>query len=97
MNEFGYQTKACSCFNTSTIRLLLKNPVYCTASVEFYNYFHENGGGPFEIKAAFDEIHGLSVYNKTDQEKFEDADSTFISPNFAQVISKSKCQNGSSP
>lgn len=30
----------------------------------------------------FDGQHGLSAYNKTDQEKFEDSDSTFISPKF---------------
>lgn len=34
----------------------------------------------------FDGQHGLSAYNKTDQEKFEDSDSTFISPKFVQTV-----------
>ena len=34
----------------------------------------------------FDGLHGLSAYNKTDQEKFEDSDSTFISPKFVQAV-----------
>ena len=34
----------------------------------------------------FDGLHGLSAYNKTDQEKFEDSDSTSISPKFVQTV-----------
>ena len=34
----------------------------------------------------FDGQHGLSVYNKTEQEKYEDSDSTFISPKFIQTV-----------
>ena len=36
MNELGYHTKIGSKFNTSTTRLLLKNPVYCTADENAY-------------------------------------------------------------
>ena len=87
MNKLGYRTKAGSKFNASTTRLLLKNPVYCIADENAYNYFYENGGGLCEELSAFDGQHGLSAYNKTDQEKFEDADSTFISPKFVQIMS----------
>lgn len=87
MNKLGYRTKAGSKFNASTTRLLLKNPVYCVADENVYNYFYENGGGLCEELSAFDGQHGLSAYNKTDQEKFEDADSTFISPKFVQIMS----------
>lgn len=34
----------------------------------------------------FDGTHGLSAYNKTDQEKYEGSDSTFISPKYVQTI-----------
>lgn len=87
MNELGYRTKIGSKFNTSTTRLLLKNPVYCVADEMAYNYFYENGGGVCAELSEFDGQHGLSAYNKTDQEKFEDADSTFVSPKFVQLMS----------
>ena len=87
MNKLGYRTKTDSKFNASTTRLLLKNPVYCVADENVYNYFYENGGGLCEELSAFDGQHGLSAYNKTDQEKFEDADSTFVSPKFVQIMS----------
>ena len=87
MNELGYRTKIGSKFNASTTRLLLKNPVYCVADENTYNYFYENGGGLCAELSEFDGQHGLSAYNKTDQEKFEDADSTFISPKFVQIMS----------
>ena len=87
MNKLGYRTKSGSKFNTSTTRLLLKNPVYCVADENAYNYFYENGGGLCADPSEFDGQHGLSAYNKTDQEKFEDADSTFISPKFVQLMS----------
>ena len=51
------------------------------------NYFYENSGGLCEELSAFDGQHGLSAYTKTGQEKFEDADSTFISPKFVQIMS----------
>ena len=87
MNELGHHTKIGSKFNTSTTRLLLKNPVYCTADESAYNYFLEHNGGLCGDISDFDGQHGISAYNKTDQEKFEDADSTFISPKFVQLMS----------
>lgn len=87
INGLGYRTKIGSKFNASTTRLLLKNPVYCVADENAYNYFYEDGGGLCTELSEFDGQHGLSAYNKTDQEKFEDADSTFISPKFVQIMS----------
>ena len=87
MNELGYRTKVGSKFNTSTTKLLLKNPVYCTADESAYNYFLEHNGGLCGDISDFDGQHGISAYNKTDQEKFEDADSTFIAPKFVQLMS----------
>lgn len=87
MNELGFRTKIGSKFNSSTTRLLLKNPIYCTADEASYNYFLEHNGGLCDDVSAFDGSHGLSAYNKTDQEKFEDEDSTFISPKFVQLMS----------
>ena len=88
MNELGYRTKIGGRFNSSTTRLLLKNPVYCTADENAYHYFLEHNGGLCGDISGFDGQHGISAYNKTDQEKFEDADSTFISPKFVQLMSQ---------
>ena len=71
MNELGYRTKVGSKFNSSTTRLLLKNPVYCAADESAYNYFLEHNGGLCGDISDFDGQHGISAYNKTDQEKFE--------------------------
>lgn len=40
----------------------------------------------FGDKEDFDGVHGISAYNKTEQEKYEDSDSTFISPKFVQTV-----------
>ena len=87
MNQLGFRTKAGGEFNSSTTRLLLKNPVYCTADEKAYDYFLEHNGGLCGDISDFDGQHGISAYNKTDQEKFENTDSTFISPKFVQLMS----------
>lgn len=56
------------------------------ADEKSYNYFLDHDGNVFGDKADFDGVHGLSAYNKTDQEKYEDSDSTFISPKFVQTV-----------
>ena len=65
----------------------------CTADKRSYNYFIEHDGNVFGDMTEFDGTHGLSAYNKTDQEKYEDSDSTFISPKYVQTIeSKPVCE-----
>lgn len=86
MNEEGYRTQAGVEFNASTTRFVLRNPIYCIANEKSYNYFLDHDGNVFGDKEDFDGIHGLSAYNKTDQEKYEDSDSTFISPKFVQTV-----------
>ena len=61
-----YETKHGSKFTTSTIRLILRNPIYCVADEFSYNYFLEKGGNLFGDISEFDGQHGLSSYNKTD-------------------------------
>lgn len=86
MNQEGFRTPSGAEFNTSTTRLVLRNPIYCTADKRSYDYFIDHEGNVFGDLFDFDGQHGLSAYNKTDQEKFEDSDSTFISPKFVQTI-----------
>lgn len=86
MNLEGYRTPSGAEFNASTTRLVLRNPIYCTADRRSYDYFIDHEGNVFGDLLDFDGQHGLSAYNKTDQEKFEDSDSTFISPKFVQAV-----------
>lgn len=86
MNKEGFRTPAGAKFNASTTRLVLRNPIYCTADKRSYDYFIDHEGNVFGDLADFDGQRGLSAYNKTDQEKYEDSDSTFISPKFVQTI-----------
>ena len=86
MNREGYRTPSGAQFNTSTTRLVLRNPIYCTADQRSYDYFINHDGNVFGDLSEFDGQHGLSVYNKTEQEKYEDSDSTFISPKFIQTV-----------
>lgn len=86
MNREGYRTPSGAQFNTSTTRLVLKNPIYCTADQRSYDYFINHDGNVFGDLSEFNGQHGLSVYNKTEQEKYEDSDSTFISPKFIQTV-----------
>ena len=86
MNEEGFHTPSGATFNASTTRLVLRNPIYCTADKRSYDYFIAHDGNVFGDMIEFDGTHGLSVYNKTDQEKYEGSDSTFISPKYVQTI-----------
>jgi site-specific DNA recombinase len=48
----------------------------------------EQDGNLFGEMSEFDGQHGLSSYNKTDQEKVEDEESTFLNPKFSQLLSR---------
>lgn len=78
-----YKTKLGAEFTASTVRLILKNPIYCTADERAYDYFLEHDGNIFGDLSEFDGTHGISAYNKTDQCKIEDEESTFFNPKFS--------------
>ena len=55
-----FDTKHGAKFTTSTIRLILRNPIYCAADEFSYNYFLEHDGNLFGDMSEFDGRHGLS-------------------------------------
>jgi len=83
-----YATKNGAKFTTNSIRTILRNPIYCVADEYSHNYFLERDGNLFGELSEFDGKHGLSSYNKTDQVKVEDEDSTFLNPKFSQLLSR---------
>ncbi len=73
LNREGYRTQSGNVFNTSTIRLILKNPIYCIAEKVSYDYSMEQ-----DKMGIFLEIWMILMD--------EDSDSTFISSKFVQTI-----------
>lgn len=73
-------------FNTSTTGLVLKNPICRTVDQRSYDYFINHDKNVFGDLFEFDGHYGLSVYNKTEQKKYADSDSAFISPKFIQAV-----------
>ena len=80
-----YKTKNGAEFTALAVRDIVKNPIYCTADERAYNYFLDKGGNIFGEFTEFTGKNGISVYNRTDQYKIEDDDSTFFNPKFSQV------------
>lgn len=81
-----HDTKNGAKFTTSAIRTILRNPIYCTADEKAYHYFLDHDGNIYGELSEFDGSHGLSCYNKTDQCKIEDENSTFFNPKFSQIM-----------
>ncbi len=79
-----HTTKNGAAFTTLAVKDILKNPIYCVADRDAYQYFLDNGANIFGEIEDFDGNHGISAYNKTDQMKLEDENSTFFNPKFTQ-------------
>lgn len=67
--ENNIKTKAGKYFNTSTLNVILANPVYCIADELIHKYFKKLGSDIAGNIREFDGIHGLMVFNKNDIKK----------------------------
>ena len=94
MNEEGFHTPSGAAFNASTTRLVWKNPIYCTADKRSYDYFIDHDGNVFGDMIEFDGTHGLSAYNKTDQEKYEAVTAHLSLPNMFRPLKASLLASG---
>ena len=81
----NYTTKNGARFTVLAVKDILKNPIYCTADALSYQYFLDSGANIFGGIEKFDANHGLAVYNKTDQMKVEDYESTFFNPKYVKA------------
>lgn len=52
-----------------SIKAILQNPVYMIADADAWSWFREQGVEVFSPREAFDGVHGIIAYNRTDQEK----------------------------
>ena len=65
----GFKTKKGNYFTRFSVKAILQNPVYMVADEEAYDFFIKNDTGLFSEHDAFDGVHGMMAYNRTDQEK----------------------------
>ena len=65
----GIKTKNGKFFTRFSIKAILQNPVYMIADEEAYHYFVEAESDLSSGQDAFDGIHGIMAYNRTNQGK----------------------------
>ena len=65
----GLKTKNGKLFTRFSIKAILQNPVYMIADEDAYNYLVNENTDLNSDKEAFDGIHGIMAYNRTNQEK----------------------------
>ena len=63
------KTKRGNDFTRFSIKGILQNPVYMIADEDAKQYLEDNGVFLYADLAAFDGVHGMMVYNRTEQEK----------------------------
>ncbi len=63
-NNLGIPTKTGNLWNHSQMQRILKNPLYCTADLDAYQYFSTLGIEIASEQSEFDGIHGLIYYNR---------------------------------
>ncbi|MCD7944911.1 MAG: recombinase family protein [Clostridia bacterium] len=75
----GIKTKNGKDFTRFSIKSILHNPVYAIADRDTYDYFVKADSDLFADIEAFDGVHGIMPYNRTDQEKGKTT--VFLPPN----------------
>ena len=65
----GIKTKNDRYYTRFSIKAILQNPVYLIADQDAYGYFAERNAELFSSAEEFDGVHGMMIYNRTDQEK----------------------------
>ncbi|MGN0348056.1 MAG: recombinase family protein [Roseburia sp.] len=65
----GIRTKNKKYFTRFSIKAILQNPVYLIADEDAYHYFVGADANLFSSREDFDGVHGMMVYNRTEQGK----------------------------
>ncbi len=85
LNDNGILTRNGKKHTRTSVKTILRNPVYCIADKDALDYFSEFCETIYAEDSEFDGEHGLMVYNKTDQKKEKKDDSTLLEPKFTQI------------
>ncbi len=86
LNDNGILTRNGKPHTRTSVKTILRNPVYCIADRDSLAYFSEFCETIYAEEHEFDGQHGLMVYNKTDQQKKKKEDSTLLEPKFTQIV-----------
>ena len=84
LNKEGWKTRLGCEFRIIAVKDMIRNPVYCVADQDSYQYFLDIGCNLYGEKSDYDGVHGISVYNRTTQMREESDDSTFLNPEFSR-------------
>ncbi len=79
-------TKNGAAHTKTSVKNILSNPVYGIADAVLYQYFQALGVSIYASREEFDGIHGMMVYNKTEQLKIASEESTAIHPKYVQRV-----------
>lgn len=85
LNSKGILTRNGKKHTRTSVKTILRNPVYCIADKDSLAYFLEFCETIYAEESEFDGKHGLMVYNKTDQKKEKKDTSTLLDPQFRQT------------
>jgi len=84
LNDEGFKTSNGNDFTLVAVKNILQNPVYAIADEDMRSYFTSFDVPIWADDADFDGVRGIMAYNKTEQFKEIDADSTALDPKYTQ-------------
>ena len=84
MNDEGFKTSNDNEFRPLAVKDILLNPVYAIADADMKGYFTSFDVPIWAEDADFDGVRGVMAYNKTEQFKEIDSESTALDPKYTQ-------------
>jgi len=84
LNKEGFKTKEGKDFTLVAVKNILQNPVYATADADMQSYFQSFDVPIWSEEQDFDGIHGIMAFNKTEQIRELDKDSTVLDPKYVK-------------
>ena len=84
INNEGFKTNKNNDFTNIAVKNILQNPVYAIADKDMQSYFTSFDVPIWAEDSAFKGVNGIMAYNKTEQYKDIDVDSTALDPQYTQ-------------
>ncbi|MCL2378722.1 MAG: recombinase family protein [Defluviitaleaceae bacterium] len=84
INNEGFKTNKNNDFTNIAVKNILQNPVYAIADKDMQRYFTSFDVPIWAEDSAFNGVNGIMAYNKTEQYKDIDVDSTALDPQYTQ-------------
>ena len=84
LNEEGFQTANNQNFKLVAVKNILQNPVYAIADADMKSYFTSYDVPIWADDSAFNTKNGIMAYDKTEQFKEINTDSTALDPKYTQ-------------